>query len=1419
MSASLGRSMEPFPLPPSLIGHASRIASLSADTALSYTGCDSCLFSIYLENREIASASSGMDAQFREELERAYSAAGHSAAEEWQNNGKLVRRFFRQVSRRMSYALFLCRGSENVCNSINLEGLTQILDHAVLLLDEVEKQSASMDIIARSVEVETVRDFSSIESMLTEGGNAVSRALGCRGFAAFVIRPENVSIAGGYGNTLDIGRTLMSDVQFLQEIRSLVDGGQPKKFPGDDFVRFPAISSKFQEVSANAVRLAGGFSAVFFTDLRGSHALALHNIESCIQISLQLSLAPGIAFMERNLRRFSVRSLRSAFQSLNEAADLQTLEALFTSEMQRLLGKTKRFCTLQISGTPGGALLRSCACHGHVDVSVVQTPPDDVILDKVVRERLPVISHTSAEPSGGDSPNNENMAWYIPYAVDNESLRVLFVEKELPSVPDTDIESSLLSLSGAFVAKSEELQLKHRLSGWRKRFTELNNLLSSFSHSGLKIDGTVRGASMLRQSFSGFSVVAYFERQTRMECISFSGGGTVVKDVPEIDASPIERLMHYSDAVTFEMAEAESDSLKRDVVSSFSRFMRGDEQTCMMLCVRRGPEPFSFLVVFSSEPITEAVETCGLLKSIVSNMSTLSSFRERLSIEREIGFANRNMLNEIGRVDPEADIHALSADFCRLLSSFSGSETCIVYNRSHGENFEFTAAYPDGESEPPDIIKPDDSGLEGIILSGPSVIRHFNDRGAVYSTLLKASKKSYVAWDVMLIHDDTGEDKPGSLVFLGYSSEISGHEAERSALLQLSRAFTRLMQIKLMSFSPETGPSMDAGFLNLIFSSVRFENGRWEFDDAEVASRFSLMMGKALGMKYSMLYSVSENNTVAIEGGNPSFLALDKHAVGECIDIISDLVSDAAEDSGPYAADKIVVDRDRHPALSSLKVGKALIVPLRASQGTGRFGFFLIDEKKPRGYFYLRMAETIADAYVTVRENRINRMRMEWTLNALSSELRVVRNISSTFELPAIMNYATQEVNAFVGADITCLFLEDDASAMNIASVAGSPKELIEEVMRRPAAETHYGEARRNGFSSLVADSASHFHMPDLSSSAEALSRMPAGQRYDVELLNRGMQVKCVAGAPVSFAGKMLGILVCFNTTSENAFREMDIGFIESVAALLATAIENSRNFRTTYDALNKLGKLDTLRSNFSSIAAHELRTPLTSIRVYIELMKAGRVGKFTESEKKNIGNLLASITELNEIISNMLEFTRMEALLLETEMSPTFLVPVVEEVCAMVSPQLNAKEIELELSLDRNTIKINANAPLIKRVANNLLGNAIKFTPSGGRISVSMRNESDGVLLTVTDTGRGIPEEDIPLIFDRYHVVDASILHSGTGFRFGLPITKLIVERHGGKIWAESILGKGSKFFVFLPSQKSIFKEEWLSEATAYIH
>lgn len=331
------------------------------------------------------------------------------------------------------------------------------------------------------------------------------------------------------------------------------------------------------------------------------------------------------------------------------------------------------------------------------------------------------------------------------------------------------------------------------------------------------------------------------------------------------------------------------------------------------------------------------------------------------------------------------------------------------------------------------------------------------------------------------------------------------------------------------------------------------------------------------------------------------------------------------------------------------------------------------------------------------------------------------------------------------------------------------------------------------------------------------LSDIPKEERQIIENLASDT-VYCLLLSSIDYAGKFIGFIGCINSKARG-YSKNDVEFVETITTILSTAVENSRNFKATSEALNKLQRLDSLRSNFSSIAAHELRTPLTSISVYIELMKAGRIGQFTKEEMENILSLHTSVSELKEILDNMLEFTRMETMLLETEMSSVSLPALVEEVRANLLPAANAKSIKVEVVGDK-VPEVAGNASLLKRVIFNIMINSIKYTPEGGYVKVSISGEKEGVLLAVEDNGKGISKEDLPFIFDRHHIVDTSILKGKSGFRLGLPISKLIIERHGGRIWADSEPGKGSTFYVLLKRtvSPSDGMEKWMSDLEYYL-
>ncbi len=238
--------------------------------------------------------------------------------------------------------------------------------------------------------------------------------------------------------------------------------------------------------------------------------------------------------------------------------------------------------------------------------------------------------------------------------------------------------------------------------------------------------------------------------------------------------------------------------------------------------------------------------------------------------------------------------------------------------------------------------------------------------------------------------------------------------------------------------------------------------------------------------------------------------------------------------------------------------------------------------------------------------------------------------------------------------------------------------------------------------------------------------------------------------------------------------------------------------------ANEELKRLDQLKSTFISSVSHELRTPLTVIKEFISLMLEGHVGALTDDQREYLGIANKNIIRLTNLIETLLDFSRIESGKgLKLRFEPVCLMEVVEDAVMTFSQQLEEKRIALENQLDPDTPLVLIDRNRLVEVFINLIGNGIKFTPPGGKISIDSRGlteKRDYLKVMVADTGVGISQEDLPKVFDRFFQGGRTQtgLISGTGL--GLAIVKEIVEGHQGSIQAESKLGSGASFMFTLP-------------------
>lgn len=238
-----------------------------------------------------------------------------------------------------------------------------------------------------------------------------------------------------------------------------------------------------------------------------------------------------------------------------------------------------------------------------------------------------------------------------------------------------------------------------------------------------------------------------------------------------------------------------------------------------------------------------------------------------------------------------------------------------------------------------------------------------------------------------------------------------------------------------------------------------------------------------------------------------------------------------------------------------------------------------------------------------------------------------------------------------------------------------------------------------------------------------------------------------------------------------------------------------------TYQELERVTKMKT---QFIDVVSHELRTPLTVMRGYIDLVESEYTSKLDPKFSSRLKIIKANTDKLYALVENMLDVSRLEKGSLQIHLEPLRIDAILEEIIETRVHDAEEKKQSLTLEIEGRLPLIMADRRRLKDVFNSLVDNALKYTQDGGRVQVSSRDEGRMIHVWVKDNGVGIPLENLGKIFDRFHIVASNDLsHQVNRLGLGLPIAKGIVEAHGGRIWVESQVGKGSVFHVDLPKEQ----------------
>ena len=227
----------------------------------------------------------------------------------------------------------------------------------------------------------------------------------------------------------------------------------------------------------------------------------------------------------------------------------------------------------------------------------------------------------------------------------------------------------------------------------------------------------------------------------------------------------------------------------------------------------------------------------------------------------------------------------------------------------------------------------------------------------------------------------------------------------------------------------------------------------------------------------------------------------------------------------------------------------------------------------------------------------------------------------------------------------------------------------------------------------------------------------------------------------------------------------------------------------------DRLKEVDKVKSDFFAMTSHELKTPLTTITEGISLLLEGTCGAITEKQKRLLTIITAESNRLTRLVHSILDLSKMEAGMMKYDFARGRIEPLIEQAVNEILPYAEAKRLHLEKSISGDLPPCAMDVERILEVLRNLIGNAVKFTPEEGRIEIAARPANGGLEVSVGDSGPGIPGEKLLTIFEKYESTDQK---KGTGL--GLAIVKHIIAAHGGKVWAESRAGAGTRFIFVLP-------------------
>ena len=294
-----------------------------------------------------------------------------------------------------------------------------------------------------------------------------------------------------------------------------------------------------------------------------------------------------------------------------------------------------------------------------------------------------------------------------------------------------------------------------------------------------------------------------------------------------------------------------------------------------------------------------------------------------------------------------------------------------------------------------------------------------------------------------------------------------------------------------------------------------------------------------------------------------------------------------------------------------------------------------------------------------------------------------------------------------------------------------------------------------------------------------------------------GFSTRSLLSVPLLLHGRPVGVFEVFNRQSNSYYAEEDIAILEALAALATTAMQNDMLESNLISYQNETRELEKLKNEFIAITSHELRTPLGLILGHSTFLRE-LIG---QQHQEQVDAIIRNATRLKEIIESLTSVDNYQSGGARIRQRKVSVARVIEDISSSFREMAIQKGISLKVEMDGGQdLLVDADGSKVAIVLSNLVKNAITFTNEGGHVIIRSEQQSEFVKVVVEDDGVGIPAKDLARVFDRFYQVESHLTRRHGGMGLGLSVAKVMIEMHGGRIWAESTEGIGSTFSFLLP-------------------